>query len=98
MVAIFDRVKVYLLTRGVGAAICGPAVTGYLGFADYGVPSGTLVSYLINDVGGAWEVGYGSYINNFVARDQLLASSTGDFLNLSGNAILSCQPAAKDYT
>ena len=74
----------------------GSAVTGFLDFADVGVPDGALVSYGVLD-GTKHEVGHGNYdfSGNILTRN-LEASSTGDLLDLTSGAIVFITILASD--
>ena len=95
--SFFDLVKVSVAgAPGTGPITMGSAVTGFLDFADVGVPDGALVSYGVLD-GTKHEVGHGNYdfSGNILTRN-LEASSTGDLLDLTSGAIVFITILASD--
>lgn len=104
---LYDRVKVATATTGTGTITLGApersAANGdFLSFAEAGIPTGTLVSYWIQD-GAAWASGEGIYTaaGNTLTRDanELRwngAALAAGKLDLSGNAKAYISPRAVD--
>jgi len=96
-----DRVMVSTATTGTGTMTLGSAVSGFRTFQAActagDLPDGSLVSYAIQDSGGAWETGTGTFANsaNTLTRT-LRRSSTGSLLSLSGSAQVFITPGALD--
>lgn len=87
MPLLFNRVRMATATTGTGTMTLGSAVTGYQTFANDGVADGDVVRYIIEDTGNAWEIGYGTYSTTGPTLTRnLVKSSTGALLNLSGGA------------
>ena len=86
-----DRIYTDCVSTGTDDAWIGETKEGYSGW-EVITPNAT-VYYCITD-NTQWEVGYGNYVNAFGAGDKaskaikrnLLSSSTGSLLELSGNA------------
>lgn len=98
MSLLLNRAKVQTATTGTGTVTLGAAVSPFQTWAaaQAGTPSTRRYSYLIED-GTAWEIGEGVYNEgaNTLTRN-LVASSTGALLNLSGSATVACVAKAQD--
>jgi hypothetical protein len=94
---VFDRVKVVTGTTGVGTLTLGAAINGFEGFTAAGAAESDNVAYVIED-GYAWEIGWGqvSGTGTLLTRN-LIRSSTGALLNLSGNAIVYSAVSKVDF-
>lgn len=99
MPTYLNRAHVYTATIGTGTLTLGSAVLGYQTFTSAGIANGNVVSYTIEDIGSAWEVGVGTYTSsgNTLTRT-LVQSSTGSLLNLTGQARVYVIMAAADMT
>ena len=86
-----DRIYTDCVSTGTGDAWIGAVKEGYQGWEAI-TPNATVYYTITDDI--SWEVGYGEYVNAFGAGDKatkaikrnLLSSSTGSLLYLSGNA------------
>lgn len=94
-----NRAHVYTTTTGTGPITLGAVVTGFQTFGAAGLVTGNIVSYTIEDTGGAWEIGTGVYssVGPTLTRT-LVQSSTGSLLNLTGNARVYVIMSAADMT
>lgn len=87
MSRLYDRAMMTTATTGTGTMTLGSAVSPYQTFGNAGVPTGARVPYTIEDTGAAWEIGFGTYTSSGTTLTRnLLSSSTGSLLNLSGSA------------
>lgn len=90
MAGLLDRVKVSTATTGTGTVTLGGASVPYQTWATAGAISGISYSYLIED-GTAWELGWGIYSSTGPTLTRnLMSSSTGSLLNLTGAATVAC--------
>ena len=78
MATLFNRVGAATATIGDGTITLGVALLGLCTPAEVGVPSGTVVSYLITE-GNNFEVGHGTYTASgaTLSRDTVLRSKIG---------------------
>lgn len=100
MPTLYDGVYVSTATTGTGSITLGAATDGGRTFSAAGVPDGAVVSYAIDDVasGDGREVGRGVYdeTGGTLTRE-LLGSTTGSLLDLSGSAKVFITALAEDF-
>lgn len=95
--ALYNLVRCYTNTTGQDNLTLGAAVTGFLTFAQAGVPNGGTVSYGIKD-GNYSEVGRGVYNSGTLTRNVLASNDGGAKLFLSGLAEVFITVLAEDIT
>jgi hypothetical protein len=99
LASLYDNVGMTTATVGTGTITLGSAITDsahgdYLTFAEAGVPSGTVVSYRIED-GNNFEIGTGTYTSagTTLTRGATLSKTTGT----KGTTAISLSGSAKVY-
>lgn len=96
--ALFNLARVTTTTTGTGTVTLGAAVTGFLTFANAGVPNGATVTYAIRS-GDNSEIGRGVYTSagTTLTRAQILRGTNGgSAINLSGTSEVAIVAAAED--
>jgi hypothetical protein len=93
-----NRARMTTVTTGTGTITLGSAVSGYQSFADAGVTDSDVVSYFIEDTGGAWEVGTGTYTasGTTLSRTVTESSNADSAINLSGSAVVTIGVRSQD--
>jgi hypothetical protein len=87
---ILDRVRFATPTAGTGSIAVGSALGGFQTPAQAGAANNDVFDYVIEDMGGAWEIGEGTYTSAgpTLARTTIIGSSNaGAAINLSGSAV-----------
>lgn len=93
---LLNRAKAGTSTTGTGTVTLGSAASPFQSWAAAGARNAMQYEYLIED-GTDWEVGYGIYtVSGTTLTRNLIQSSTGSLLNLSGSAQVSCTGTAQD--
>ncbi len=87
MAKLYHLIRLTSPTTGTGTLALGPAVAGYLTFAQAGIPDGASVQYVIVD-GPGNEMGRGIYdaVAGTLTRAVLVSTNGNAPLNLSGAA------------
>ena len=89
MAVLKNRAKMSTSATGTGSPITlGSAESGYQTFADAGVANADVVRYVIEDTGGAFEIGTGTYTasGTTLSRTVSESSNSNNAINLSGSA------------
>lgn len=91
MPQLFNRVGVASSTSGTGTVTLGSALgavavntASWQSFSGAGIPDPTVVSYLILDSNGAWEVGTGTFTAGTLSRNVKSSSNSNALISLSG--------------
>jgi hypothetical protein len=94
---LLNRAKVNTSTTGTGTVNLGSTVSPYQSWSAANAVSGVKYSYLIEDSVN-WEIGEGVYTSGSPATltRNLIASSSGSLLSLSGSATVACVAKASD--
>lgn len=96
MSQLLNRVGQATATTGTGTVTLGSALSGFQTAASAGAVNGLDYTYRIED-GAAWELGYGTYSTTGPTLTRnLIASSTGSLLTLSGSAGVYSDALASD--
>lgn len=94
---VYNLARMTTATTGTGTITLGAAVSNHVAFGTAGVEEGETISYAIED-GADSEVGFGVYTSSGTTLTRnLLRSTTGSLLNLSGNAQVFITPSAEDF-
>ena len=98
MAVLKNRAKMSTSTTGTGTITLGSAESGYQTFADAGVANADVVRYVIEDTGGAFEIGTGTYTSSgtTLTRTVSESSNSGAAINLSGSATVFIGATAED--
>lgn len=99
MAALFNMRRMTVTSTGTGTLTLGVSSSGWRAFsASPAVPDGTIVSYRIDDTGGAWELGVGTYTASGTTLTRgLRESSTGSLLSVTTSATVTILALAEDY-
>ncbi|KTE23144.1 MULTISPECIES: hypothetical protein [unclassified Sphingopyxis] len=97
MAGLLNRVKVATSTTGTGTITLGTADTGFFTVSGADGVDGATYSYVIED-GGNSEISWGVWNSsaNTLTRN-LIKSTTGSLLNLSGSAKVFVSPNTRDF-
>ena len=99
--ALYNRVKVAITAGGTGNLTIGANVSMFQSFTSAGVPTGTVVSYVIEDAANSrWEYGRGTYTApSTFARTTVLQTSAGNTtpINAGTAALLFIDALAEDF-
>jgi len=101
MAVLKNRAKMSTSTTGTGSPITlGSAESGYQSFADAGVADQDFVRYVIEDTGGAFEIGVGLYTASGTTLSRIVSESSNSdaAINLSGSATVFVGAAAEDLS
>ena len=98
MAVLKNRAKMSTSTTGTGTITLGSAESGYQTFADAGVANADVVRYVIEDTGGAFEIGTGTYTatGTTLSRTVSESSNADAAINLSGSATVFIGATAED--
>lgn len=98
MAVLKNRAKMSTSTTGTGTITLGSAESGYQTFADAGVANADVVRYIIEDTGGAFEIGTGTYTatGTTLSRTVSESSNSDAAINLSGSATVFIGATAED--
>jgi hypothetical protein len=97
MAKLYNLARVATGTTGTGTITLGPAVSGFLTFAQAGVADGDTVTYAISD-GTNSEIGRGVYTasGTTLTRTVLKSTNSNSAISLSGSAQVFITAAAED--
>ena len=98
MAVLKNRAKMSTSTTGTGTITLGSAEDGYQSFADAGVVNADVVRYIIEDTGGAFEIGTGTYTSSGTTLSRTVSESSNSdaTINLSGSATVFIGATAED--
>jgi len=98
MAVLKNRAKMSTSTTGTGTITLGSAESGYQTFADAGVANADVVRYVIEDTGGAFEIGTGTYTSSGTTLTRTVSESSNSdaAINLSGSATVFIGATAED--
>ena len=100
MAVLVNRAKMSTSTTGTGTITLGSAKDNYQTFADAGVANADVVRYIIEDTGGAFEIGTGTYTSSgtTLSRTVSESSNSNNAINLSGSATVFVGATAQDLS
>ena len=91
---VYDRVKEYTVSTGIGGVTFVGAFNGFQKFSDV-LTSGDTTYYVIEE-NDKWEVGIGTYGSNNLDRTTVLTSSNnGNKVSLGGSGVSITYPAGR---
>lgn len=94
--SLLNRAKSTTSTTGTGTMTLGPGAALFLSWANAGAKNNRAYRYLIDD-STSWELGWGVYSSSGTTLTRnLMSSSTGSLINLSGSATVSCVSTLQD--
>jgi len=98
MAVLKNRAKMSTSTTGTGTITLGSAESGYQTFADAGLANADVVRYVIEDTGGAFEIGTGTYTSSGTTLTRTVSESSNSdaAINLSGSATVFIGATAED--
>ena len=99
MSKLFNRARMTVASTGTGTLTLGSAASGgFLTFAQSGVANGDIVSYVIEDTGGAFEYGTGAYTSSgtTLSRTVIKSSNSNTAISVTSSAIVYLTALAAD--
>lgn len=97
-IKLLNRAKENTTTTGTGTITLTGALASFQTFANAGASTGDSIRYVIEDTGGAWEIGLGTFDATAatLTRNVQESSNSGSALNLSGSAVVFASATGDD--